>query len=149
MEKSDIYISIGARIREERERLGFSQRALATRMAITHASQVKYEGGATQPNTGYLYLFNGIGADVQYIVTGARCAGTLTDDEAQLLTWFRAMSDRGREAAICLITSYVASGEKSRGGTQIHIAGDTAQVISGGEVNQSNASISTGGRRRR
>ncbi len=65
-------LCIGARLREERERLGYSQNDLAELAGLTRNSQVNYEGGKRQPDAAYLSAIAGHGADVTYILTGQR-----------------------------------------------------------------------------
>ena len=64
--------NIGARLREERERLGFSQEALGARLATTGRTIKKYEGNETSIRATELLQLSGMGADVSYIVTGER-----------------------------------------------------------------------------
>ncbi|MDF3932957.1 helix-turn-helix domain-containing protein [Pseudomonas citronellolis] len=83
-------MSIGERLKEERERLSFTQPALAAIAGTTKKSQIDYEKDLTQPKAGYLAAVARIGLDVQYVVTGERAAGSLTPDEQELLANFRA-----------------------------------------------------------
>lgn len=70
--KDENYFGFGGRFREERERLGFTQRGLATRIATTERTIIAYETDATAPKLGKLVLFHGAGADLLYILTGER-----------------------------------------------------------------------------
>ena len=93
----DIFISIGARLREERERLGFSQTAvaeLAEKAGVkgaTRQSQALYEKGQRMPDAAFLAVMQGAGYDVTYILTGQRSADIqpLKPDEAALLDNYR------------------------------------------------------------
>jgi len=71
METND---SIGARIRGERERLGYSQAEFAAAMSVTRQSQSKYENDKRYPDALYLKCLTEIGGDVQYVLTGTRSA---------------------------------------------------------------------------
>ncbi|MDH4869836.1 XRE family transcriptional regulator [Pseudomonas sp. BN515] len=82
-------MTIGARLKEERERLGFTQPAFAGVAETTKKSQIDYEKDLTQPKAGYLAAIARLGADVQYIVTGERCPSSLTPDENELVDCFR------------------------------------------------------------
>ncbi len=62
--------SIGARLKEERERLGFTQPAFAELAGTTKKSQIDYEKDFTQPKANYLASIAEHGADILYIVTG-------------------------------------------------------------------------------
>lgn len=82
--------SIGDRLREERERLGFNQTAFGAIGGVQKQAQLKYEKGERFPDAAYLSTVNKVGADVQYIVTGIRSAAALSDDEQELVSDFRA-----------------------------------------------------------
>lgn len=75
-------MSIGQRLREERERLGFTQPAFAEIANTTKKSQIDYEKDITQPKAGYLADIAQAGADINYIVTGQKTSrDEPTDDE--------------------------------------------------------------------
>ncbi len=63
-------MTIGARLKEERERLGYTQPSFAELAGTTKKSQIDYEKDITQPKAGYLAEIAKVGADIQYIVTG-------------------------------------------------------------------------------
>ena len=63
-------MSTGKRIREERERLGYSQDAFATFANISRRSQIMYEQDSSEPSAGYFTAISAIGADILYILTG-------------------------------------------------------------------------------
>ncbi|ENX33919.1 hypothetical protein F889_02583 [Acinetobacter colistiniresistens] len=65
-------MTIGARLKEERERLGYTQPAFAELVGTTKKSQIDYEKDSTQPKASYLAGIADIGADILYIVTGIR-----------------------------------------------------------------------------
>lgn len=66
-------MSIGARLREERIRLGFSQTDFAALAGASKKSQIRYEadeGGG--PDCAFLTAVAAAGVDVSYVVTGRR-----------------------------------------------------------------------------
>jgi transcriptional regulator with XRE-family HTH domain len=63
---------LGDRLREERERLGLAQGALAERAGVTRKTQYSYEQGVGSPDAQYLVSAAGVGIDVVYVLTGAR-----------------------------------------------------------------------------
>lgn len=65
-------MELHARIREERERLGYSQTAFATLAGVSKQAQINWEKGAAAPNAANLAAWSTHGADVLYIVTGQR-----------------------------------------------------------------------------
>lgn len=65
-------MSIGKRIRSERERLGISQEELRIACGISYRTQMAYELGESEPKVSYIVKFSELGADMNYIVTGNR-----------------------------------------------------------------------------
>ena len=98
-----MFFEIGNRLREERERLGLSQPALADICGVTMRSQRNYEKGDRQPDASYLAAVSAAGADVLYILTGQRSGAVaptpaLKPDEAALLDNYRHSSPEGKKA---------------------------------------------------
>ncbi len=91
---------IGDRIREERDRLGFNQTAFGAIGGVKKQAQLKYEKSERFPGADYLAAIARVGADVQYIVTGQRCASALASDEQELVGLFRSASLTVKAAAI-------------------------------------------------
>lgn len=95
-------MSIGERLREERERLGFSQASFAEITGAHRKSQGNYELGERMPDAAYLAAIAAAGADVLYILTGSRSAAvapTLSRDEAGMLDSYRHCSKEMQLAA--------------------------------------------------
>jgi transcriptional regulator with XRE-family HTH domain len=65
-------VSIGDRLKEERQRIGMNQSDFAALAQTTKKSQIEYEKSATSPNAAYLAAVAPAGVDVQYVVTGVR-----------------------------------------------------------------------------
>lgn len=87
--------SVGDRLKQERERLGLSQRALGEHGGVQANAQGKYEKGDRSPDAAYLAGIAVAGADVLYIITGRKepgSEGMLAEDEGLLLEQFRAIS---------------------------------------------------------
>lgn len=63
---------LGDRLKAERERLGYSQPALAALVAASTTSQQGWERGTTQPNSAYLLAMAAVGIDVIYVLSGER-----------------------------------------------------------------------------
>ena len=85
--------SIGARLREERDRLGLSQTEVANLASekgvsgATRQSQSKYEQGKQQPGVLYLAALGEAGFDVWYILTGQRSGQDSQRNEMQLIKY--------------------------------------------------------------
>lgn len=93
----DIKIYIGARLREERERVGLSQPEMGEVGGVTKLTQLNYEKGERMPDAAYLsVLHESLGIDVSYILTGQRTPTpegivTVSQEEKALLENYRAM----------------------------------------------------------
>lgn len=72
MTKTNENVMLGARFREERVRLGYTQKGLATRLCSTDKTLIGYESGDVLPKLSTLILFHGAGADLGYILVGER-----------------------------------------------------------------------------
>lgn len=64
--------SFGKRLREERERLGFSQAQFAEAGGVGRTTQHTYETDIRKPDLSYLERLRGIGVDYHYLVLGSR-----------------------------------------------------------------------------
>lgn len=67
----ELFVTIGDRLKEERNRLGMSQPDFAALAGTTKKSQITYEKGV-MPDAAYLAAIAKAGADIQYIVTERR-----------------------------------------------------------------------------
>lgn len=72
-------MSIGARLKEERIRLGQSQADFAALAGASRGGQLKWETGEAYPNAKALVAFADAGADVVYILFGQRQNAPLSD----------------------------------------------------------------------
>lgn len=68
-------MSIGSRLREERERLGVSQAELAERTGISRVTLGRYETDKREPGTGFLEAIGRLGLRAEYILTGTVLEG--------------------------------------------------------------------------
>lgn len=134
-------MTIGERLREERERLGFTQPAFAGLAETTKKSQIDYEKDLTQPKAGYLAAIAKVGADVQYIVTGIRCPGALSDDESELVARFRKAPIAVKASALA---GLAAGAEPPAKGSKQVFHSSVGQVVEGSITNESGVSFNFG-----
>lgn len=85
------------RLKEERTRLGYTQEGFAALAAVSRRAYSEWEAGNTSPTAVQLAALAGVGADVQYIITGNRSSSALSPDEEMLLQAYRGL-DSGRKA---------------------------------------------------
>lgn len=69
-------MNIGERLKEERERIGLSQTALAQIGGVGKTTQIKYEKGASSPDSSYLSAVSDEGVDIFYVLKGQRSETT-------------------------------------------------------------------------
>ncbi|MFN3881478.1 MAG: helix-turn-helix transcriptional regulator [Nitrincola lacisaponensis] len=88
---------LGARLREERNRLEFSQPKLAEAVGVSKNTVIAWEKGTTSPTAVQLSGLSVMCFDVLYILTGNRSVPTrLSTDELALLDNYRASSDENK-----------------------------------------------------
>lgn len=93
------YGQFGARLREERLRVGFSQVDFAESCKSSRNALVQWERGDAAPNAAVLSLMADAGIDVLFVVTGKRSnesEATLAPAERALLQAWRQSGDKGR-----------------------------------------------------
>ncbi|MDD0837010.1 XRE family transcriptional regulator [Curvibacter sp. HBC61] len=93
-------VGAGIRLRQERERLGFSQSDFAALVPVTRKTMFNWESGAGQVASDALAVWAGSGLDVLYVVTGQRAlsAAGLSARHLRLLSLFDSTDEPGRAA---------------------------------------------------
>lgn len=100
--------SAGERLREERDRLGLNQTDFGVQAGVSRGTQKAYELETSSPDISYLMALQGMGVDVQYVLTGMRIStevGNLSADEAGLLEHYRQLPEADRAGAAKMITA--------------------------------------------
>jgi transcriptional regulator with XRE-family HTH domain len=135
--------TLADRLREERTRLALTQDQMAAAAGLNRTAQIRYEKGERNPDADYLAAVASVGVDIGYVVTGVTTAA-LGKDEVELLRRYRATTPEVRAAVLGALGIVAVS---TSGGVQI---GNASQIITGGDVNQSNAQfhISAGKKKR-
>lgn len=101
---------IGSRLRQERERLGLSQKAFGEIGGVEANAQGKYESGGRVPKADYLSRVAEKGVDILYVLTGTATPiqlEHLTQLEEKVLVDYRAMFKEDQDA-IRRLTSTLA-----------------------------------------
>lgn len=92
---------IGARLKSERERLGYTTKQIAQLMGVTLDVYATYETGQGDPGVYRLPRLSACGFDVLYILTAERHRPM--EEENELLSRFRELSQRGRASVFTTI----------------------------------------------
>ena len=95
--------NVGERLREERKRIGVSQADAGGLAGVTREQFSRYEGGA-MPGGDVLVQLMSHGFDINYVLGGSRTfsEAALSEDETQLLGYFRATDNEGRQSVLRL-----------------------------------------------
>lgn len=130
----EIFISIGERLKEEREAMGKTQSDFAEIAAAagvpgaTRQSQAKYEKGLASPSAAYLSAIALRGVDVHYVLTGerdrAQTVSKLTAEEETMLGYFREASKEVRRAALGALLGAAGPAAQHGGTHSQHAYGD-------------------------
>lgn len=94
-------MTIGARLREERARLGVSQTELANVCGVAKNTQLNYEKDERSPDAPYLLLAHKAGVDIHYVLFGEPLpafADQLSPLESEVLSYFRNLSAYDQES---------------------------------------------------
>ncbi len=106
-------VSVGERLKAERERLGYNQSDFSQFGHKTKLTQSKYENNETSPTADYLIKIQVVGADMMFILTGQRSNPmTLPADEAALLDNYRLIDSQEDKKALRRICFALAKLDK-------------------------------------
>lgn len=109
-------MTIGARLKEERLKIGLNQTDLAKECGISKNTQLAYEKGERSPDAEYFVKASKLGLDMLYVVFGVRQPmEAVTTEEADILRFYRALSPSDQESVHRMVFAmYIAStGNKS------------------------------------
>ncbi len=119
MNQGKVFITLGERLREERERLGLSQPKFAAIAGTTKQTLFSWEVGKTAPDGFQIAALAKGGVDVLYVLTGERDyepPPALSAEERVMLDYFRQASKEVRRAALGALL-----GAKAGAGQQIGV----------------------------
>lgn len=124
-------LDISSRLKEERERLGLSQAALAEVGEKKKLAQLKYEQGDSSPTASYMTAISRVGVDIIYVLTGQRGAAALSSDESELLRLYRAAPLAVKMAAVGALQGGLKMKLGKDAPSQSRDVGGTTQTING------------------
>jgi len=90
-------MTFGARLKEERRRLGFKQAEFAALVGTDVPKQSLYENGRRRLRAGYLARLEPVGVDLLYVVAGRRSDGALGEDATAFLAAYLGLPEELRE----------------------------------------------------
>lgn len=107
-------MSIGDRLREERERLGLTQPSLADLVGATKQTVFRWETGRAFPGGDAFEVMAAAGVDVLYVITGQRGGVALTPKEAALVDNFRHSPEDQQAALLTTSTAFAQPPKRGR-----------------------------------
>lgn len=139
---------IGGRLKDERERLGWSQPKLAEVSFVSKRSVAAWESGESAPGADALAVMSISNVDVLYVLTGNRkspAADGLAPDESTLLAAYKAADTSGKDAlqAVAALAGRVAAPAKQSRNT-VTISGDVGQAVAGDQTSTAPVSFAVG-----
>lgn len=108
-------LTIGGRLREERQRLGYNQGDFGALAGVSKTTQLNYEKDDRNPDALYLAAVGVAGVDALYVITGTHKtpdAESLSHEEAHLISRFRVLDDEGRGMIVRLVNDLASAAEK-------------------------------------
>ncbi|CAK0758641.1 Transcriptional regulator [Gammaproteobacteria bacterium] len=92
--------TLGARLKEERVRLGMTQDGFGALLDVQKSAQSKYENDLLSPSPEYLAGLVAVGVDVLYVLTGQRSGDVpkLSQREASILDNLRHCDEEDQRA---------------------------------------------------
>ncbi len=120
---------IGERLKEERNRLGYTQPVFAAIAKTTKKTQIDYEKNKAQPKADYLEALFKVGVDIQYIITGQHASAQLPANEVDLIHLFRAAPLAVKAAVLGALTAGRA--DSANNANNITVSGDHNRVAAG------------------
>ena len=115
--KWETIVGIGERLKEERERLGFSQTEFAAVAGASKNSQYNYEKGDRSPDAAYLAAVAEKGVDILYVVTGVmtpKVVEGFTAAEDELVNQYRALPEADQAAVHRIVSAMWAMSAKEK-----------------------------------
>lgn len=105
--------AIGARLKQERERLGLDAADVCHKAGGgPHLNQARYESGVKAIAAEYLAHLDALtDIDVMYVLTGTRspqATASITAEEAEVLAHYRALPEQDRVSVTRLTTALAA-----------------------------------------
>lgn len=94
---------IGERLREERLRLPMTLEQMSKAAGIALNSVRNYEAGSHGMKIELLLVYQDLGYDIGYVLSGQRSDGSLGAIETALLGYFAKLSDRERRISFNLV----------------------------------------------
>nr|WP_207198518.1 helix-turn-helix transcriptional regulator [Pseudomonas sp. TH34] len=109
-------VGIGDRLKEERERLGFSQTEFAAVAGASKNSQYNYEKGDRSPDADYLAAVAERGVDILYVVTGERkrqAAESISDGASEFLQVYEQVDPGDRQVLLRMASAFANAADST------------------------------------
>jgi len=113
-------MNFGARLAEERRRLGLKQGEFAHRAGTDSAKQSLYETGKRELRADYLARLTDIGVDVVYVLTGRRSEGGAMEEGVSRLASAYLIMPADMQAALLNLAETMQNQMSRPAGATLH-----------------------------
>ncbi|EDU0501367.1 helix-turn-helix transcriptional regulator [Salmonella enterica] len=115
---------IGQRLREERERLGFSQTAMSKVCGVAFRTYCDYEAGKSEPKASTLASLAEFGVDILFVLSGGKTPKIdgISEDEQEVVKMYREAPLTVKAAVLGALTA----GRSAEG--SVNISGNSNRV---------------------
>lgn len=141
-------MSIGERLRQERERIGLTQPVLADLVGSSKRTVIDWEKGVSYPNALALSVLAKSGIDFGYVVTGVPAGDALEPDEGRLLALYRLASTNVQAAVMAALAAGMAP-QRPSADMHVVVHGSVGQQITGGNHAPQTINVGTSRPRKR
>lgn len=125
-------MSIGERLKAERERLGLNQTDFGALGGVQKQAQLKYERGDRNPDSAYLASVSEAGVDVLYVLTGRRSVTYSAGADGQTATVTPLASESGlltRDQVLGIVLDAMHTAGKTLPARAVFALADAAMTL--------------------
>ena len=148
---ADFRVSMGDRLRQERERLGLLQPEMAALGGAKPRTYQDWERGVAAVSAEFLAAVAPRGLDVSFVVSGVSASASalgLTPDEARILATYKQADSQARQALESVAALAARSPAPSSTGNTVTIGGDVGQQVNGDQTVTAPMTFNVGGKRK-
>lgn len=102
--------SLGRRLKNERERLGFEQTYVAEQVNISVVALSNYENNKRSPSADFLMSLAKVGYDSAYLITGNKSGAVVAADDLAWLDLINRLSDEDKSRAFVMLSALLPKG---------------------------------------
>lgn len=107
-------MSVGKRLKAERERASPTQAAFIAAVGVAKSQQIRFENDENLPGGAYLIAAAALGVDVQYVLTGVRSLNHASPRIQRVAETFAALERADQDEAQKMVTAKASGATEQR-----------------------------------